>query len=78
MCVFVRGGKHRQYLSWENMEEFIKTQNESRVDSVGIDHYERKAKDLIEKYTQYDEEVKYKGLIDLLIILFVLTLLKGL
>lgn len=53
-----RGGKHRKYITWENLKGFIRKQNDSSAD----DGYEQKAKDLIEKYTQYDESSKTKGL----------------
>lgn len=43
------------------MKGFLKNQNETSNDSYGMDYYEEKAKDLIEKYTQHHEHLKEKG-----------------
>ncbi len=50
-----RGGKHRRYVNWENLKEFLKKQNDDSFD------YEQKAKDLIVKYTQHHQDLREKG-----------------
>jgi hypothetical protein len=45
------------------MKIFLKTQIDERDDSFEMDYYEQKAKDLIKKYTQHDEQFKEKGYI---------------
>jgi hypothetical protein len=59
---FDRGGKHRRFLTWEKVRDFIVKQNDARGDAFGMDYYDQKAKDLVKKYTQHDEQFKEKGL----------------
>jgi hypothetical protein len=61
---FDRGGKHRRFLSWEKIRDFIVKQNDARGDAFGMDYYDQKAKDLVKKYTQHDKEFKEKGFIN--------------
>ncbi len=64
---FVRGGKHRRYLSWEKMRDFVVKQNDARGDAFGMDYYDQKAKDLVKKYTQHDKNFQGKGSINFLV-----------
>ena len=61
--LFPRGGKHRRYLSWEKIRDFIVKQNDARGDGLGKGYYDQKAKDLVKKYTQHDEHFVHKGFI---------------
>ena len=64
-CSFVsRGGKHRRYLGWEKIRDFIVKQNDARGDAFGMNYYDQKAKDLVKKYTQHDHQFKEKGFDD--------------
>lgn len=56
-----RGGKHRRYLGWEKMKDFIVKQNDARGGAFGMDYYDHKAKELVKKYTQHDEHFIHKG-----------------
>ena len=58
----IRGGKHRRYLNWEKIRDFIVKQNDARGDAFGMDYYDKKAKDLVKKYTQHDKQFLHKGL----------------
>ncbi|CAM4854342.1 unnamed protein product [Rotaria socialis] len=58
------GGKHRRYLSWEKVKDFIVKQNDARGGAFGMDYYDQKAKDLVKKYTQHDEHFMQKGMND--------------
>ncbi|CAF4067762.1 unnamed protein product, partial [Rotaria sp. Silwood1] len=56
--------KHRRYLRWEKIRDFIVKQNDARGDAFGMDYYDQKAKDLVKKYTQHDKQFKEKGMCD--------------
>ncbi|CAF0980766.1 unnamed protein product [Adineta steineri] len=58
------GGRHRRYLSWEKIRDFIVKQNDARGDAFGMDYYDQKAKDLVKKYTQHDKHFIQKGMLD--------------
>ncbi|UJR30175.1 hypothetical protein I4U23_017715 [Adineta vaga] len=58
------GGKHRRYLSWEKIRDFIMKQNDARGDAFGMDYYDQKAKDLVKKYTQFNKHFVQKGMCD--------------
>ncbi|CAF3653024.1 unnamed protein product [Rotaria sordida] len=58
------GGKHRRYLSWDKIRDFIIKQNDARGDAFGMDYYDQKAKDLVKKYTQHDEHFIHRGMYD--------------
>ncbi len=61
MCFSSRGGKHRRFLSWEKVRDFIVKQNDARGDAFGMDYYDQKAKDLVKKYTQHNKYFREKG-----------------
>ncbi|CAF1016252.1 unnamed protein product [Rotaria sp. Silwood1] len=64
ILAIIPGGKHRRYLSWEKVRDFIVKQNDARGDAFGMDYYDQKAKDLVKKYTQHDEHFIQKGMYD--------------
>ncbi|CAF4178785.1 unnamed protein product [Rotaria sp. Silwood2] len=64
ILAMIPGGKHRRYLSWEKVRDFIVKQNDARGDAFGMDYYDQKAKDLVKKYTQHDEHFIQKGMYD--------------
>lgn len=63
-----RGGKHRRYLNWEKVRDFIVKQNDARGDAFGMNYYDQKAKDLVRKYTQHDKQFKEKGFDEIILI----------
>jgi hypothetical protein len=48
-------------LSWEKVRDFIVKQNDARGDAFGMDYYDKKAKDLVKKFTQHDTQFQEKG-----------------
>lgn len=68
----IRGGKHRRYLNWEKIRDFIVKQNDARGGAFGLDYYDKKAKDLVKKYTQHDKQFLHKGFSRLLSLLLLI------
>ncbi|CAF1212762.1 unnamed protein product [Adineta ricciae] len=68
------GGKHRRYLDWEKIRDFIVKQNDGRGDAFGKDYYDQKAKDYVKKYTQHNKHFVEKGMCDESFLRYLLSL----